>query len=208
MAAGQGYYAVRRSPLIEEAALTVSRLARTSRALLIAGTALVTATACGAGISTQTANQVAAVPGANADAATISLRGVMVAYNGPQGYPIGGSAPLLVRIFNNGSTTARLTGVSAPGSAARVELVTDTGPPPAEETATPAPSEGASAEATPSPPSLSVEIKPASYAMLIPGNGAYLQLVDLTRPLMPGESVRVTFTFDTGAVEVVVPFVG
>jgi hypothetical protein len=192
------------------------RWTRAGTALLTVAVALTAVTACSSGKVTQTSGQVAAIPGANADLGDISLRGVMVAYGGPEGYPIGGNAPLIVRIFNNGQTAVKLVGASASESATRVEL-TGAGGPPAEPTPDPSaePDPSASPEPTPSPTpepvaqAFAVEVKPASYQALVPGQGAYLQLVDLTEALTPGTSVRVTFRIDDGStshtVEMTVP---
>ena len=82
--------------------------------------------ACSAGQITQTSTQVAAVPGANANAGpggSIALRNALIPYNGLQGYPQGGNAPLVVRIFNDGLTAITLVKVTADGTAANVAPV-------------------------------------------------------------------------------------
>jgi hypothetical protein len=222
--------------LIKEVAVTTSRSGvrrrvRAGAALVVAVAALAAVSACSSGMITQTSNQVAAVPGANAYAGAngeVALLGVMVAYNGPQGYPIGANAPLIVRIFNNGHTTVRLVGASAPGAAARVEKVTDNAAPPEPEptpdpSASPEPTVGTSADpsaspgaeptATPAPAggteNLDLELAPSAYSLLVPGTGAYLQLTDLTAALAPGGSVRITFELEIDAqrvsVEMTVP---
>jgi hypothetical protein len=228
--------------LIKEVAVSTSRSGarrrvRAGAALVVAAAALAAASACSSGLITQTSNQVAAVPGANAYAGPngeVALLGIMIAYNGPQGYPIGGNAPLIVRIFNNGATAVKLVGASAAG-AARVEIVTDNASPPAEQTpdptgspdatatpgADPSASPGADPSAspdaeptsTPAPAAggqdIDVEVPPAAYKLLVPGTGAYLQLTDLTAALTPGATVRVTFDLEIGtekaSVEMAVP---
>jgi len=198
--------------LIKEAAVKRSRppWRRAGFALLAAVIALAGASACSSGLITQTNNQVAAVPGASAtigDKDEIALRGVMIAYNGPQGYPIGANAPLIVRIFNSGLAPVKLVAVDASGVAARVEKITDGASPPVE--ATPEPSPGATGElgTTPTPTPTAApdptagtlaEVGPSSYALLVPGRGAYLQLVDLTQAIAPGESAPVTFHLAAG----------
>jgi hypothetical protein len=214
--------------LIKEVPVTTSRSGarrrvRAGAALFVAAAALAAGSACSSGQITQTSQQVAAVPGAHAYAGPngeVALLGVMVAYNGPQGYPIGADAPLIVRIFNNGRTPVRLVGARADESAARVEIVTDNDAPPAEPTPEPTPeptadpsadptaepsaSPGPDAEPTPTPApaagseNLDVEVPPSAYRLLVPGTGAYLQLSDLTAALMPGMVVQVTFDLEIG----------
>jgi hypothetical protein len=213
--------------LIKEVAVTTSRSGarrrvRTGAALVVAVAALAAASACSSGLITQTSNQVAAVPGANAyayagDGGEAALLGVMIAYNGPQGYPVGANAPLIVRIFNNGHTTVKLVSASAPGAAARVEKVTDNASPPVEQTpdpsadpsASPAPSEEPTQPPAAGSENLDIEVAPSAYSLLVPGTGAYLQLTDLTAALTPGATVRVTFELEIGAqktsVEMTVP---
>ena len=211
--------------------MTASRSSRrharsvAASALLTSVAALSVLPACSSGLLTQTGQQVAAVPGVNADAGPdgeLSLRNVLITYNGPGGYRQGGSAPLEVRIFNDGETPAKLTRVTAPGAAQRVVLVGATGAtqPPQVTTSPPAASPTAEATASPAsgspspdstpdinPPvptgptgqaSFSIEIAPASFVVLTPRQGQYLQLVGLTRELLPGASVPVAFTFGNG----------
>ena len=46
--------------------------------------------------------------------------------------------------------------------------------------------------------SFSIDILPSSYALLVPGQGAYLQISGLSAALIPGQSVPLTFTFADG----------
>jgi copper(I)-binding protein len=221
-----GHYAVGRPPLIEEAVVYASRSSRRSARLaasaLFAGFAVLTAVpACSAGLIAQTSNEVPAVPGANltigdpATGNTIELLNMVVAYNGPQGYPAGGSAPLFIRLFNNGPTTVKLVKVTA-GNAARTVILVGSAvaTPPVAPTptarATGTPSGAPSGSATPTPTAaptvespggqetFSIDILPSSYALLVPGQGAYLQLSGLSAALIPGQSVPLTFTFSDG----------
>jgi copper(I)-binding protein len=223
-----GHYAIGRPPLIEEAVVYASRSSRRSARLaasaLFAGFAVLTAvSACSAGQIAQTSNAVPAVPGANltigdpATGNTVQLLDMVVAYNGPQGYPAGGSAPLFIRVFNNGPTTVKLVKVTA-GNAARTIILVGTAvatppvAPTATSTARPSgtPSSAPSGSATPAPEatpteanpggeeSFSIDILPSSYALLVPGQGAYLQLSGLSAALIPGQSVPLTFTFADG----------
>jgi hypothetical protein len=221
--------------LIEEAVVIASRGCRRSLQATAVGALLLGITACGTGQITQTADAVSVVPGVNVDIGPngqIGLRNVQIAYNGPGGYPKGGTAPLLVRIFNSGPTPVTLTGVTATGLAQKVALVgaaratplptrsasPTTAPPSPSASASAQPSGSArpsasvSASASPSAPpgpaptpapstptgeeGFSITIDPSSYVLLVPGQGGYLQLVGLTSALMPGQSVRMEFTFD------------
>jgi len=213
--------------------VTASRSSRRSARLaavsaLFAGAAVLAAvSACSAGQITATSSEVAAVPGVNASAGPaglIALRDLMVPYNA-QSYPPGGSAPLVVRIFNGGPGSIKLTRVTSP-DADGVLLVGGPAPSP---TPTPSatgkgsasPSAGASASArasasaavtTPPAPkpagqaTFSIAVASTGYALLVPGSGQYLQLTGLKRALSVGMSVQVTFSFDDGSsVTVVVP---
>jgi copper(I)-binding protein len=223
--------------MIEEVPVTASHLSRRSsrpgarRARLAATTllaglaALATITACGSGQYAQTANQVPGVPGTNVNVGpngNIQLRNVVVAYDSPTGYPAGATAPLVVRIFNNGQDPIQLTGVDAPGAAGSVTLTSGSATPTAvpspttaSPTATAPTSPGASPTATPtgspSPtPTVTAEpalnpanqfpitIPPQTWADLVPGQGQYLVLNDLTNAVAPGQTVGVTFQFSGG----------
>jgi hypothetical protein len=204
-----------------------ARTRRIVAAGLVAGLgATLALTACSAGQITQTSTQVAPVQGNNADAGDIALRNLVIAYNGPAGYPAGGDAPLVVRLFNNSATPVTLVGVSAE-KAVSVTLVgtpevvrpTETPTPtsaaptvtttaPGEATATPTGSPTATATPTPTvapttqPPGVpvSVVIPAQSFVLLVPGQGdsGFLRLNGLTEAIAPGESVVVTFTFSDG----------
>jgi copper(I)-binding protein len=197
--------------------VSAKRLVR-ALAGVIAGVGVVVAvSACSAGQITQTSSQVAAVPGANADAGSVALRDLVVAYNGPQGYAQGASAPLVVRIFNNGQTAVQLVGATAEGAASGVTLTGGTQAQTESQNTSPSPTATGTASptatATPSPAQngeqkFSVEIPPVSYVLLVPGSGQYLQLTGLTNAIIPGQSVPVTFSFSDGSsVKVDVPLV-
>jgi hypothetical protein len=200
---------------------------------LLAGLATLGAvSACGTGQYAQTANQVPGVPGTNLNAGpngTIQFRNVVVQYSNPNGYPAGGSAPLVVRIFNDGQDAVTLTSVEAPGYASEVLLTTGSATPiptPAASpttvaptvaptgtpSGTPKPTGSAAPTATPTavpttaapttPPApgstFPVTIQPGTWADLIPGQGPYLLLTSLTKPIIPGGNVVVTFHFGDG----------
>ena len=223
------------------------RSARLAASALFAGLALLAAlSACSAGQISQTSTQVAAVPGANLTIGDpnvdgIALRDLAIAYLGPQGYPQGGSAPLVVRIFNIGPSTVTLVKVTTDAArgvvlvggpvltpaatATRTTAPTATAP---TRTAPPTPTTNASgtpsgsavppgsatSNATPTPTvaaqagqeKFSIAIASVGYALLVPGQGAYLQLVGLKSALLPGQSVHLSFTFADGRTgDIVVP---
>jgi hypothetical protein len=211
------------------ASRTSRHRARIAIVSLVAGACAALAVAgCSAGQLTQTANQKPAVPGANVNAGTIALRNLLVQYNGIDGYPAGGDAPLEIRIFNDGVQPVTLIGVTS-DKAAAITLVggppvaspevtttpsaTSPSPaasPPASPTGSPQASPSPAATASPSespspspaaPPvasSLAIRIPPQSYVALIPGEGSHLRLTGLTEAVTPGDWVTVTFRFDNG----------
>jgi copper(I)-binding protein len=195
--------------------VSTTRLVRALAGVFAGVGVVVAVSACSAGQITQTSSQVAAVPGANVDAGQIALRDLVVAYNGPQGYAEGASAPLVVRIFNNGQSTVQLVGATAEGAANGVTLIGGVQPQTEAQNTSPSPSatQTTTPTATPSPTQagdekISVPIPPASYVLLVPGSGPYLQLNGLTTAIIPGQSVPVRFTFSDGtSVRVQVPLV-
>jgi hypothetical protein len=123
---------------------------RRAVAALLAGAAVALGlVGCSAGQMTQTADQVAAVPGANVTIGAIALRDLQVAYNGPAGYPAGGNAPLIVRIFNEGAKPVTLTGVTAAGFARAVVLSGGAAATPAPISTSAAPTSAAPSSAAP-----------------------------------------------------------
>jgi hypothetical protein len=71
---------------------------------------------CSAGQISQTDNMVSAVPGGSADSPhkVVSVRDVTIRYDGPTGYAVGKTAPLVVYIVNNSESNAvMLRGVTA-----------------------------------------------------------------------------------------------
>ncbi len=165
---------------------------------------------CSAGQSAQTAAIVAAVPGVNADSPDklISLRDVLVIYKA-HGYAKGESAPLSVRVFNN-DTAKPVTLIGVTSDKGKVVLLSgapSSGPAPATTSRAPSastsatPSTSSSASAAPADAArISVRTKPASYSLLVPGTGAgqYLAVSGLLDTLLPGQSLKLTFAFDSG----------
>lgn len=225
--------------------------------------------ACSAGQLAATSLITSAVPGAQASVnagspdETIQIANATVDYNGPQGYPAGGNAPLSLWIFNNTSKDITLTGVGSPSggqvvisngaapgipsvcqnSARPIQPNPSTGAPDrgvapsmgasggispqgptgtpsnnsvakptssAQESASASASGSASASAEPSgsaTPSaaasavtagsteVSVAIKADGCVALTRPSSQFLQVTNLSAPLLPGKTVNLTFTF-------------
>jgi copper(I)-binding protein len=96
----------------------------------------------------------------------------------------------------------------SPGASPSPEASPATSPSPG---ASPSPAAPPSPSPSPAPPAssrLSIQIPPQGYVLMVPEQGSYLQLTRLKEPVMPGDSVRVTFTFDNGAsVPIEIPLV-
>ena len=187
---------------------------RRGRIRLVAGSALVGAllalSACGAGQLAQTAQQQSAIAGVNGQTGDgrIALRNALIPFNGPQGYQQGGTAPMAVSIFNNGPNAVKLVDVSAQdasdvvlvGGAATNLAPSPSAPPPSPTaTASPSPAPSPTATAPSGQTSFSISIGSGGYAVLTQQDGTYLQLVGLHKPLAPGDTVPVVFTFDDGS---------
>jgi copper(I)-binding protein len=170
--------------LIEEASVvTASRSSRLAGVLFAGVAAFAAVAACSAGQITQTATQVGAVPGANVNAGPngeIGLRDLLVLYNDSAGYPAGGTAPLVVRIFNDGQTTIRLIGVTAGNAAAGVALVggqptatpTPTAPPSPAAPASPTAAAGTSPTPAATPPATATPAATPTPGATPPATGA------------------------------------
>lgn len=198
--------------------------------MLLAGGATAAAlalTGCSAGMNSQTADQVAAVPGYSLtvpgpNGGSVALRDAMLAYAGPKGYAQGATAPLQVRIFNDTQQPITLDKFES-NDAASVKLVSaadlkaSASPSPAAESPSPAatkspkasgsPSPNAEAspepEASPSPATAApakLTIPPAGYLELTPASGQLLALTGLKKPVPNGEGVHLKLTFSNGVV--------
>jgi len=189
--------------------ITGTASGRHAALLVLAVTTAALVSGCSSGQIAQTANIVAAVPGASVDSpdGRISLRDLVVSYKAG-GYAKGQSAPLAVRIFNNDNTKPlTLTAVTA--DKGKVLLVS-AGPSSAPSTvpATPSrlagsPSSSAPAATSPTRAAaggerISVLVPTGGYVVLVPGSGEYLAVTGLTGQLLPGQSIKVTFAFDNG----------
>jgi len=187
------------------------RIARIGACLTAAAALVIGVSACSAGQVTQTADTVAAVPGANIKVGEfIQMNDVMITYPGPQGYPSGGTASMILRIFNNGPEADVLKAVSVtPGEG---------GSPGAEDVrltgggATPADSGSPSADpsggpvTTPGSSAINVTILANDKTALVPGEGPYIELSGLTGAFKPGQSLLVTFEFErAGSLQAEIP---
>src|SRR5262245_7331546 len=121
---------------IEEDPVVIAFGRRSVRSLAVGAVLAGALAGCSAGNLAQTSEMVPPVVGVNEQIGPIALRDVHIAYNGPGGYPKGGTAPLVVRLFNTGTTPVKLVGVTAHPAAEKVLLV---GSPTA--TTSPAPTE-------------------------------------------------------------------
>jgi len=209
--------------------VTASRSSHSARLLAVSAlfAGLAALSACSVGQLTQTSNQVPPITGVNATSedGSIALRNVQVAYSGLRGYARGASAPLVVRIFNDGQGPVKLVRVTAEGAQRVVLSGGAAATPSPEPAASPTSGPSASPAASGSPPApsrtpapsptqpagqstfLAIEIAPSSFVALVPGQGQYLQLVGLTAPLTPGQSVPMTFGFDNNIeINLTVPF--
>ncbi|GAA1941670.1 hypothetical protein [Amycolatopsis minnesotensis] len=176
---------------------------------------------CGAGQITQTNTQQAAVNGAYAQAGGLSIRDAAVVNREQceQAYPQGSSAPLSLRVINQGPKDDVLEAVTSDLSAGGVVGGSKTivashtlvlGPAQAagdEQAASPGSS---SAPSSPGgkqsgAPSASSEPSAAEPTPAKVGEGT-VTLEGLKTAIWPGQTVKVTFTFrDAGAVTVEVP---
>ena len=152
-----------------------------SRISTLGVTLLLFLAGCSAGQITQTADTVAAVPGANQQVGGLAVRNVFVEYPGTEGYLTGGSAPLSIRLFNDSMSPVRLVGVTSSNGPVALGALS---------LASPAARAGGS---------INVEIPASGYAVLVRGSGPYLTLSGLERPLKPGDSVTLTFMFSDGS---------
>lgn len=153
------------------------RSTRPSRFLLpgVAAAALALS-GCAAGQTSQTAQQVAPIDGANADAGPIGIRNVLLSEpSRTNGYPAGSDARVLLYVSNIGLDADTLTSVSSTVAGS------------------------ASIDGT-------AEVPPQSLVDMSTDTGVQIALEDLTRDVFFGESVPVTFTFETaGSMTVNVP---
>lgn len=164
-------------------------------------------TGCAAGQRAQTSTEFSVVDGVSADVSTIGLRdlGIAAPVTGTPSYPRAGSAPLVMGIVNNGRAPDTLVSVSSPaasGTTITAPTATTTaavtrpagGSSPGVSSSAPAPS----APAPSGPAGAQIEIPASKLVRISTDQGsAGVTLTGLKNPLVPGQSVSVTFTFRT-----------
>jgi hypothetical protein len=137
---------------------------------------------CGAGLVTQTDNQVAAIDGASANLGGIAIRDVSIPY--PQDlngvYPAGSDVPLQLTIVNQGNIPDTLVSVTT-SAAGQVLLQGRTTIPPGTSVTTPGET---GSSATPTAP-----VSPLDAGLL------RIMLSGTTRPLRAGQNINLTFVF-------------
>lgn len=212
------------------------------RAAVLAGVTVAAAAAvsgCSTGQVNQTAYMTPSVAGVNQSFAvdapegeqdgSISLRDMLVTYDGTAGYKKGGDAPLQVGIFNDTTATLKVT-VTAPGTAESVTFkagaptqgtsLEPAASPSAEASASPSASASASAKprtsasAQPEPSEKSqppggpatFTIPSGDFVVLAPQFGKFLVLQGLSKDLKPGDTITgITFQFQLDGGQQVLP---
>jgi hypothetical protein len=125
-------------------------------------------------------NPISAV-GADAIDRSTAVRDLLIVYPGQAGYPVGGSAPLTLKLGNNTTEPITLTNVTAAGGT-EVMLI------------------GGSVEsAAPGGKEFEVLVPPGTLLPLAPENGRYLEIRCLPVALTPDMTVKLTFSFDNGS---------
>jgi hypothetical protein len=205
---------------VEDPKVMINRR-RTRLGAVLVGAALLTwaaagLSACSAGQITQTDTQVAAVPGVNVNSADgqIGLRNGLIVYAGK--YPPNTTIPLDLRLVNDSTQAARLTGAVTADGNGQVVLVGGASSSPTPSPAAPSPSSSASpagsaspSGSTPASPSAAPSPTPVGSAQLnvalpvgqivilsssLDGAG-YLAITGRSSELLPGQTVGVTLTF-------------
>jgi hypothetical protein len=140
-----------------------------------------------------------------------------VTYNGTEGYPAGGNAPLEVAIFNEtthevtvlvssrqpdpalaGNEVAGANSVVIAGGSNAFAAPSDSASPSVE----PSPAGNTPPGITPPSPARIV-LPPLGYASFMPGDPESLQAIGLSRALRPGTSLNLVFEFSNGAAPLV-----
>lgn len=153
--------------------------------------AVLTLAGCGASQTSQTANQVSAVNGAQGDAQAIAVRDLQLAF--PQGEPVhkaGSAAQLQGTVANGGPTDDKLVQVSSPFAASGSVSGRSDVPSRTSLTVIPGPGRGEA----------SVQGAPSSQPE------ARITLQSLKQDVRPGVTVPVTLVFErSGATTIQVP---
>jgi hypothetical protein len=196
------------------------------RSVLAAGVAAAAAaalTGCSAGQVAATAIKSSSNQGVNAQNSnnTVFIRNLAVTYNGPEGYPAGGNAPLLVAIFNESEQPITVLVSSQQPDPARADEVVwansvaiaggsnasgaPSGAASPPVAATPSGSAGPSGEPTPSGPAqpamrpARILLQPQTFVSFRPNDPESLQAIGLSKALRPGMSLNLVFEFSNGA---------
>lgn len=165
-----------------------------ARIVACCATAMLTLAGCGAGQTAQTASQVAAVDGTNADLGALALRDVLIPYpedhNGT--YPSGSDVPVQLTLINQTTNTDTLVSLSTP--AARQVLLEGTTTLLAGTSVSTVTDHGDPTTPTAAP------VSPLDLGEV------RVVLIDLVRPLRPGLNIELTFVFrNAGPVTLSVP---
>jgi copper(I)-binding protein len=209
-----------------------TRRRRTAPAVLGLGiAALLTVAACGSGQLAQTSGMPPAVDGGSGQAGKIAVRNAQIAFpESGRSYPAGSDVPLVVTIVNSGPTPDTLVSVTSPiskpaaltgsldllpgtalvagkdltnrpsATAAPVTTTTESSSA-TTTTTTGAPTSGSSSSA----PTTTTTVATTTSAQPVVGQVSII-LKQVSAPVQPGQSVRVTFTFaGSGSVTVDMP---
>jgi hypothetical protein len=182
---------------------------RTRLGAVLVGATLLTGaaaalSACSSGQVTQTDSQVASVPGVNVNSADgqVALRNAMIDYASK--YEPNTVVPLDLRLVNQSTKDARLTGAVLADGNGTVLLVSGSSSASPSPAAPPSPSGSASASAPTAEPSptaigssqLNVDM-PAGQLIVLSSSqtgGSYLVITKRSSEIVPGTTVGVNFT--------------
>jgi hypothetical protein len=190
---------------------------RVAQAAGAAMAAVIALAGCSAGQVAETALLKTPISGLNTQSpdGQLLVRNLQVAYNGPEGYPANGIAPLQVTLANQSQQAMTVTITSRPQTdvVAGVVSAQQVGVgalAPSGSPSAPAPDASASAAAEPAGPALKpakFEIPPLGTQTFNPGGtGPALQAVGLTNVLKPGYSLSLTIQANDGqAFDVLAP---
>jgi len=185
----------------------------TRRTVLVAGAAAMAAVAlagCSAGQVAETSLKRPSNMGVNTSNTgnSVLIRNLVIPYNDPAGYPVDKPVPVQVALFNQTTDDVRVTVTSSPpakgsevAGAVLATTVSLSGTAPSGS-ATPTPTDSAApaptGSAAPAQPAV-ITLPPSGSATFLPGDPQSLQISGLAEPLLPGDSVYLTFSFSNGA---------
>lgn len=157
--------------------------------------------ACAAGRNAQTALVETVSDAANANVGQLQVRNVRLAAPETSLYGTGADVPLYLTVANRAGSADSLTDVTSDDAASVRLMPADA----ASGTATPAADSGAGQPTPASTMELPLSV-PTGAALILGADSVHLVLQGIRRPLRPGQSVRVTFTFaDAGSTTLSVP---